>query len=261
MQIIVNGACGRLGTELCGLLREGRAGCRLAGAADLRGGSNGVFTGLSALLDTPADVLIDFSHHSATEALCAFAAARSMPLVIATTGQTRAEKQRIRQLAEKLPIFVAANLSFGVAVLNELVEQAAKMLPDADVEIVEQHHAHKRDAPSGTAIALAHTVMKVRPKSYPVCGRHGQGLRSPQEIGVHALRMGSLVGTHTVCFANEAEIVTLTHEAGTTRIYAAGALRAAAFISKQPAGLYGMPQLLAEQLGKNGLSARQEETP
>lgn len=245
MKIVVNGSCGRLGSEVCGLVRGGYQDFELAAGIDTHAVCGGET--LLSLNDFTgqADVLIDFSHHSATAQLCDFALERRMPMVIATTGQTRAEKELLVQTAQSLPIFWAANLSVGVALLVELVQTAAAMLPDTDIEIVEMHHTRKRDAPSGTALTLAQAIHQVRPESFPVFGRHGQELRRPGEVGIHALRMGNLTGTHSVMLGSDTQTLTLTHEAHTPRIYALGALDAARFIVQQSAGVYGMPQLIA----------------
>ncbi len=230
MDILVHGACGRLGSELCRLLRSGYAGCRLAGAVDIHAASGtGVLQTLGAF-SGKADVAVDFSHHSAVGALCDFCQKRSMPLVLATTGHTPVEQVRIRQAAQHIPLFLASNLSLGIALLQQLMLQAAAALPQADIEIVETHHRNKKDAPSGTALQLAQALSDAAPtKAKPA---------------VHALRLGSWVGQHSVMLAFGSETITLTHTAQHIRIYAEGAVRAAGFLHTQPPGLYGMPQLI-----------------
>ena len=191
-----------------------------------------------------ADVIIDFSHHSMTCALLDFAESRALPVVLATTGQTDDEKARIRQAAEKIPVFLAANYSLGIATLTDLVKRAAALYPDGEIEIVEQHHDRKLDAPSGTALALVSAVKEVRPTAEANCGRSGQGKRTKDEVGIHAIRMGNIVGVHEVMIGTQNERITLKHEAFSRGVFAEGSLKAAAFLVGKPAGMYDMKNLL-----------------
>lgn len=247
LKILVNGACGRLGSALCRLLEDGYRGHRLAAAVDCRAvAGSGVLRQLSQY-GGRADALVDFSHHSATQEVCAFCEARGLPPVIATTGQTAAEKARIADAARRLPVFWAPNLSLGAALLEELARTAAALLPEADIEIVEAHHGGKLDAPSGTALALGATLAALRPDGRLVCGRCGDGPRRPGEIGIHALRLGERAGLHTVLLADSGQCLRLTHEAQSLHCYLQGAVLAAQFLQGQAPGLYGMPQLLAQR--------------
>ena len=244
MKILINGACGRMGSELCRLLACGYRGHTAAAAIDCAAAKGTpIFHALEACPDG-ADILIDFSHHSAAADLCSYARQKNLPLVIATTGHTDTEQLLIRQTAEVLPVFYAANLSLGAVLLNKLIRTAAEVLPEADVEIVELHHNKKLDAPSGTALALAAALQTLRPESRIAPGAFGHGVRSPEEINIHSLRIGSHAGSHTVCFGSDEETLTLSHTAHTLRAYAVGAVRAAEFLITQKLGLYGMPQLL-----------------
>ena len=191
-----------------------------------------------------ADAIIDFSHHSLTGQLMDFAESRNLPVVLATTGQTEEEKARIRQGAEKVPVFLAANYSLGIATLTDLVRRAVALYPDGEIEIVEQHHDRKIDAPSGTALALFQAVKDVRPGAVAVTGRGGQGKRTPEEVGIHAIRMGNIVGVHEVMIGTRNERITLKHEAFSRGVFAEGSLKAAAFLSGRAPGIYDMKDLL-----------------
>ena len=197
-----------------------------------------------AACEAEADVIIDFSHHSMTGSLLDFAEKRQLPVVLATTGQTEEEKARIREAAGRIPIFLAANYSLGIAVLKELVQRALALYPDAEVEIVEQHHDRKLDAPSGTALALFDAVKEVRPEAKAVCGRAGQGKRQPEDVGIHAIRMGNIAGIHEVIIGTQSESLTLTHQAWSRGVFADGSLKAARFLKGRAPGLYDMKDLL-----------------
>lgn len=191
-----------------------------------------------------ADVIIDFSHHALTRELLAFALERKLPLVLATTGQTEEEKALIQEAAKEIPLFLAANYSLGIAVLTDLVKQTLALYPDAEVEIVEQHHDRKLDAPSGTALALFQAVKDVRPEAKAVTGRSGAGKRKVEDVGMHAIRMGNTVGIHEVIIGTQNETLTLRHEAHSRGVFADGSLKAAAFLVGKEPGLYDMKDLL-----------------
>lgn len=190
------------------------------------------------------DCIVDFSHHSCTKNLLDFATENNLPLVIATTGQTDEERQLIKDASEKIPVFFSANYSVGIAILIELAKQTAALLPDAEIEIIEKHHDRKIDAPSGTAIAIANAIKDVRPESYCVNGRNGASKRQQNEIGIHSIRLGNLVGEHEVIVGTPNQTITLKHEAHNRALFAEGALTAAAFVVDKPAGLYDMKKML-----------------
>ena len=195
-----------------------------------------------------ADVIIDFSHHAMTGALLDFAETKGLPVVLATTGQTEEEKARIRQASEKIPVFLAANYSLGIATLTDLVKRAAALYPDGEIEIVEQHHDRKIDAPSGTALALFRAVQEVRPGAKAVTGRSGMGKRQPEDVGIHAIRMGNIVGVHEVMIGTQNERITLKHEAFSRGVFAEGSLKAAKFLAGKKPGMYDMKDLLNSSL-------------
>ncbi|MBQ7499568.1 MAG: 4-hydroxy-tetrahydrodipicolinate reductase [Clostridia bacterium] len=247
MKIIVNGALGFMGREVVRLCREGYRGASLAGACDKNAdGSDGVADSLKDITED-ADCLVDFSHHLATKDIIDYAAARKMPLVIATTGQDNYELAMIKRAAETIPVFHSANMSLGIALLCELAVTAAKAMPDADIEIVEVHHNRKLDAPSGTALMLADEIKSVRENADFVYGRHGNQKRTATEIGIHALRLGNVVGEHEVILATATQKITLRHEAQTRSLFAEGAVAAAGFLIGQRPGLYTMKDIVGNK--------------
>ncbi len=245
MKILLNGACGRMGHAVRAMLETGKHGASLAAAVDAFSKEDGVLGSLSQF-QGEADCIIDFSHHSATKELCAFALERSLPLVIATTGQTEEELASIAGTAKKIPLFRSGNMSLGIAVLSQLARTAARFFPGADIEIVEAHHDQKLDVPSGTALMLAHAIQDARPDATLLVGRHENGKRTKQEIGIHSLRMGNTVGIHEVIVNTGTQILTLKHEAQDRSLFAEGALSAAAFLCGKQPGLYSMDDLVAQ---------------
>ena len=197
--------------------------------------------------DAAADVIIDFSHHSMTGEMLDYAEKKCLPVVLATTGQTDEEMTRIREAAGRIPIFLAANYSLGIAVLKDLLQRTLMLYPDAEVEIAEMHHDRKLDAPSGTALSLFESVKQVRPEARAVTGRSGNGRRTPEEVGIHALRMGNIVGIHEVMISTQNETITLRHQAWSRGVFADGSLKAAAFLIGRAPGLYSMKDLLKEE--------------
>jgi len=245
MRIILCGYGGHMGREVrtCAE-RDGNS--EIVAGVDPMIPAEGICVPSFAECGTDADVIIDFSHHSMTGALLDYAEAKGLPVVLATTGQTEEEKARIRQAAGKIPVFLAANYSLGIAALTDLVKRAAALYPDGEIEIVEQHHDRKLDAPSGTALALFNAVKEVRPAAEANCGRSGQGKRTKDEVGIHAIRMGNIVGVHEVMIGTQNERITLKHEAFSRGVFAEGSIRAAAFLVGKPAGMYDMKDLLGD---------------
>ena len=191
-----------------------------------------------------ADVVIDFSHHTAIAEVLAYTKKIGAAAVIGTTGHTAEEKNLIYTAAEELPAFYAGNVSLGIAVLCRLVKQAVSFFPDADIEIVEAHHTRKVDAPSGTALMLFNAIKEVRPEAVANCGRAGEGKRTKEEIGISSLRLGSVVGIHEVHIHTGTQSLTLKHEAVTRAMLADGAVEAAKFMVGKPRGFYNMESML-----------------
>lgn len=240
MKAIVFGANGAMGKLIDGLL-----GDQVVGRVSLDG-ENGVPKTFSQLGKVEADVVVDFSHHTAVNEVLAAARSLGCGVVIGTTGHTREEKQLIYDAAEQIPVFFTGNMSLGIAVLCKLVRQAVACFPDADVEILEIHHNRKVDAPSGTAKMLFQAVKDVREDAIEHCGRAGEGKRLSNEVGISSLRMGNVVGIHEVHIATASQTITLRHEAHDRGMFADGAVAAARFVAGKPAGLYCMDQLLEE---------------
>ena len=207
-------------------------------------GMNGVPKTFEELGKVDADVIIDFSHHSAVADVLSYARANHMAVVVGTTGHTEEEKALIFDAAKHIPVFYSGNMSLGIAVLCNLAKQAAAAFPDADIEILEIHHNRKVDAPSGTAKMLFEAVKEVRPQATANCGRSGEGKRTKDEIGISALRMGNVVGIHEVHICTPSQTLVLRHEAANRAMFADGAVAAAKFLVGKSAGHYNMTQFL-----------------
>ncbi len=252
MKILISGIAGHMGQEVERLARGGYRGATACAGVDRILPAEAAVPCFTSFDDAPtdADVIVDFSHPSALAPLLDFAVSNRIPAVIATTGYTPAQRDDIAKAARKIPIFYAANYSVGIAVLIELAKQTAAAFPDADIEIIEKHHHRKADAPSGTALAIAEAIREVRPAATLNLGRSGVGKRAPEEIGIHAVRMGNIVGDHEVIIGTENQTLTLRHEAHSRALFAEGALTAAAFLVGQPAGLYDMKSMLSSKSKK-----------
>jgi len=238
MRIAIVGAAGRMGRKLCELA----AGCGLEVVSKVD-----VADGFDRTWAPGTEGVIDFSYHAGVPAFVTQAADEGIPYVIGTTGLTADEQRSVDAAASKIPVVQSGNYSLGVNLLQELVKKAAGVLgPEYDVEIVEMHHRHKKDAPSGTALMLAKSAAAGRGVAEEfVYGRQGDlGERPVGEIAVHALRGGSVVGDHTVMFAGELERVELTHKAQDRSAFAAGALKALVWAKGRSAGLYSMRDVL-----------------
>ena len=238
MRAIICGANGAMGKLICAAL-----GDEVVGRVSIDG-ENNVPKTFAELGNLSADVLVDFSHHTAIADVLNYAKANGMAAVIGTTGHTPEEKELIFAAAKEIPVFYSGNMSLGIAVLCRLSKEAAKFFPDADIEIVEVHHNRKVDAPSGTALMLFNAIKEVRPQAQANCGRAGEGKRTKDEIGISALRMGSVVGVHEVHIHTGTQHLTLKHEAVTRAMLADGAVDAARFMVGKPVGLHNMEHML-----------------
>lgn len=248
MKILICGVGGRMGREVARLALDGMRGATPVAGFDLLPVDTREFptyTEWSAVAETP-DCIIDFSHHAGTAAMLEYAVEKQIPVVLATTGHTEEETEGIRRAAEVIPIFHSANMSLGIALLVELAKTAAKAFPEADIEIVEKHHNRKLDAPSGTALLLARELQEVREDATLICGRSGQAKREKNEIGIHAIRMGNIVGEHEVIIGTDTQTFTLKHEAHSRTLFAEGAIAAADFLIGKTAGLYDMKRMIEE---------------
>ena len=238
MRAVVCGANGAMGKLICGILGE-----EVAGKVSIDG-ENNVPKTFEELGEVAADVVIDFSHHTAVSDVLAYAKKIGAAAVIGTTGHTAEEKEMIYTAAKEIPVFFSGNMSLGIAVLCRLAKDAARYFPDADIEIVEVHHNRKVDAPSGTALMLFNAIKEVRPQATANLGRAGEGKRTKEEIGISALRMGSVVGVHEVHIHTGTQHLTLKHEAVTRAMLADGAVEAARFMAGKATGFYNMEAML-----------------
>lgn len=249
MNIMLVGMYGHMGSQVVKLAQAGTRGAQVvlgvdpgADSADSMCAQS--FAGAEAMDIAQVDCIVDFSHHSAAADLVSFAVKHKKPLIVATTGHTPEEAELIRGAAGQIPVFFSANMSLGIALLVELAKKAAAAMPEAEIEIIEKHHDRKLDAPSGTALMLCEAIQEVRPEAYPVCGRSGHGKRTPEEIGIHAIRMGNIVGEHEVIIGTQNQTITLRHDAHDRALFAEGALAAAEFLQGKPAGLYSMADIV-----------------
>ena len=253
-RILLSGCNGKMGRIIAGCVRE-RRDCTIVAGIDPCGRPLDGFPVFTEPSDcaVEADVIIDFSHPNALEPLLQYAAAAHLPAVIATTGLSQAQTEQIRKISTSVPLFFTANMSLGVNLLMELAKKAAAVLGGQfDIEIIEKHHNQKIDAPSGTALMLADAVSDVlekRPKY--VYDRHVmREKRTKDEIGIHAVRGGTIVGEHEILFAGRDEVLTLSHTAMSKEVFATGSINAALFLCGRPNGLYNMGDLVSGMAGQ-----------
>ncbi len=247
INILLSGACGKMGNAVTRCAREDENVKIIAGVDRVENLCDyPVFSSFDDVTVTP-DVIIDFSNVAVLDSLLKFAIDKNVPVVLATTGYNEQQIAKISDAAKKIPIFFTANMSLGVNLLSSLAKYAASILgSDFDVEIVEKHHNQKLDAPSGTALMLANAVNSVFDDKYNYeYDRHSKRQkRTKNEIGIHAVRGGTIVGEHDVIFAGHDEVITLSHSAQSKEVFAAGALKAAKFIVGKPNGMYDMGSIL-----------------
>lgn len=239
LKILVTGISGRMGQAVRQAVE--------ANPETEMGATHDAGQDISAALQQ-ADIAIDFSFHGFTPELLNAAVAQGKPLVIGTTGHSAEERAAIAEAAKRIPIVFASNFSVGVNTLFWLTRKATRILKDYDIEIVEMHHHHKLDAPSGTARTLAEVVCAETGLDYEKDVMHGReglvGARPQRQIGMHSLRGGDVVGDHTVMYATDGERVELTHKASSRMTFASGAVRAALWLTGKPAALYSMQDVL-----------------
>ena len=246
--ILLCGCNGKMGQVITHCVKE-RTDCRIAAGIDISGASQDDYPVVTSpeQLDWDADVMIDFSHPSALNALLDYALKHKTPAVLCTTGYSLEQVQSIHEASKRIPVFYSGNMSLGINLLIALAKTAASVLGDGfDVEIIEKHHNQKIDAPSGTALMIADAVSEcmARPAEY-VYDRHSQRKkRAKNEIGIHSVRGGSIVGEHEILFAGHDEIVSISHSARSKEIFAVGAVNAAVFLAGQKPGMYNMNDLI-----------------
>ncbi len=248
-RIILCGACGRMGQNVLSMLNDDKDAVAVCGV-DLYPKEIGipVYTSFDQIKEE-ADVIIDFSSADNLTARLEYAKQRKLGIVLASTGFSAEDLKQIDDYAKDIPIFKTANLSLGINLMQALCKMAVSVLGENyDVEIIERHHNLKKDAPSGTALMLADSINEAfeNRKTY-VYGREGiVGAREKAEIGIHAVRGGTIVGEHEVLFAGEDKVITITHSASSKRVFATGAIRASKFLNGKAPGRYEMKDLLAE---------------
>lgn len=247
IKILVCGVAGHMGRNITQLLAQDAEAQSVCGV-DLHADESFKGTTYSSFgeVSEKVDVVIDFSSPACLESEMEYCMKNNVPAVIAATGYTEAQLEYIKECSKKVAIFRTANFSVGVNLLVKLVKEAAEFLGEKfDIEIVEKHHNLKKDAPSGTALMLADSANSAFEEKKPyVCGREGMTGERGREIGIHAVRGGTIVGEHDVMFCGEDEIITLSHSARSKKVFAAGAIRAAKWIAGKPAGLYDMKDVL-----------------
>ena len=247
VNVIINGALGRMGKKVKEAVlsfKDVNAVCGVDTREDFSDKDFPVYSSFDGVTEK-ADVIIDFSAPACLPSVLSYAEKNKTGAVICTTGLTESDVKLIENAAERIPVFRSANMSLGVNVLINLVKKAAELLCGFDVEIIEKHHNKKKDAPSGTALMIADEIKKVYPEKYYVYGREGIcGARKADEIGIHAIRGGNVVGEHDVLFLGENETVTLSHQATDRGVFAVGAVKAAIFLSGKQNGLYDMSDIL-----------------
>ncbi len=249
-RIILSGCNGKMGRFITDIV-DSRDDCEIVAGVDkdtVMLSSYPVFSAFSHI-KCEADVIIDFSHPSVLTSLLSYVADTGTPAVICTTGLDDAQTALIHSASQKCPIFFSFNMSLGINLLADLIKKATAVLADGfDIEIVEAHHNQKIDAPSGTAIMLAKAVNEQLDNSYALeYDRHTKRDKRPKkEIGMHAIRGGTIVGEHEVIFAGKDEIITLSHSARSKEVFAVGAVKAAIFMTGKKPGLYTMTDLVGQ---------------
>lgn len=248
-KIIMNGCNGKMGQVITRLVSEDNE-CEIVAGFDVNDSIENtypVFTNPDEFTGD-ADVIIDFSHPSALTTVLNYCKKRKLPVILATTGYTDEQKKEFTEASKEIPVFFSANMSLGINLIIALAKKATKLLEgNFDIEIVERHHNQKIDAPSGTALAIADAIDETL--SYPaeyVYDRHAvRRKRKTTEIGIHAVRGGTIVGDHEVIFAGTDEVIELKHSAHSKEVFAVGAIKAAKFMSDKPAGMYNMNDLIS----------------
>ena len=248
INIAISGANGKMGKVIANVI-AGREDCKAVAGIDINTAENGEFPIVSepSALPVKPDVIIDFSHPSGLDKLLDYCLTNNVPVVVATTGYSDEQIAKIKAAAEQIPVFFSFNMSLGINLLAKLAKTAAKLLGGQfDIEIVEKHHNQKIDAPSGTAIMLGNAINSALEDKYHFeYDRHSRRMkREKYEIGMHAIRGGTIVGEHDIIFAGRDEVITLSHHAASKEVFAVGAVNASVFLASQNAGLYDMSNVI-----------------
>ena len=246
--IVICGANGKMGQTIYRCVRD-RDDCKIIGGVDLNTEKYADFPIYSSVSELPEkpDVIIDYSHPSCLSPLLEYCKTNGTPVVLATTGYSDEQISEIKKAASQIPVFFSWNMSLGINLLVELAKKATAILGDKfDIEIVEKHHNQKIDAPSGTALMIANAINETRNNEMNyVYDRHSQRKkREDNEIGIHSVRGGTIVGVHEVLFAGNDETITISHSAASKTVFAEGSVNAAIFIKNKEAGLYDMNSII-----------------
>lgn len=249
VKVIMHGCNGKMGQTIAGLIAADEEIELVAGVDAFDAGKNQfpVFKSI-AECTVEADAVIDFSAAPAVDGLLDYCVVKNLPCVLCTTGLSEAQLAKVKEASEKVAILKSANMSLGINMLLKLLKEAAGILAPAgfDIEIVEKHHNQKVDAPSGTALALADSINEELDNSYQYVYDRSQvrEKRTQKEIGISAVRGGTIVGDHDVIFAGADEVITFAHRAYSKAVFGKGAIQAAKFLAGKPAGMYDMSDVI-----------------
>ena len=247
--IILSGCSGKMGASIIACASS-RTDCKISAGIDIVAPQNTDFEYAKSFgeLKNGGDVIIDFSNPAVLDDMLAYACEKKIPCVICTTGYNEEQKAKIKEASKTIPVFYSGNMSLGINLIINLAKKAASVFGENfDIEIVEQHHNQKLDAPSGTALMIADAISEVRPDSEYVYDRHAyRKKREKKEIGIHSIRGGNIVGEHEIIFAGTDEVLTISHSARSKAVFAAGALNAAVYISGKGPGMYDMSDLISD---------------
>lgn len=252
VRVIMNGCNGKMGQVITGIIAED-AQAEIVAGIDVYDGIKNPYPVFSNIADcnVDADVIIDFSNAKAIDGLLDYVEAKKMPVVLCTTGLSEEQMQRVEKVSKEVAVLKSANMSLGINTIMKLLQQAVQVFAPAgyDVEIVEKHHNQKLDAPSGTAIALADSMNEVMDHQYEYIYDRSQRRqkRDAKELGISAVRGGTIVGEHEVIFAGTDEVIEIKHTAYSKAVFAKGAVEAAKFLAGKPAGLYDMSHVISEK--------------
>lgn len=247
INVLISGANGRMGKKVFESAQKNEnvnAVCGVDLVCDCNNTAFPIYDSFDKVKEK-VDVVVDFSAPTNLNNILAFCLQKNIPAILCATGYSNEQIAQIEKTSKKVPLFRSGNMSLGVNALIDLVKRATSSLDGFDIEIIEKHHNQKVDAPSGTALMLADAVKDVAPEKFYTYGRNGiVGKRDKDEIGIHAIRGGGIVGEHQVIFASGFETITLTHQATDRSVFADGAIKACEFIVNKPVGLYNMSDVI-----------------
>lgn len=249
VNVLICGALGKMGQAVANELKI-KKDIKVAAGFDVKLSENlsyPVYDNFKNIKEQ-IDIIIDFSNPLALDSILDYGLKNNVPLVLCTTGYSNNDKIKIKKAAKSIPIFYSQNMSIGVNLITQLVKKTALILSDEfDIEIIEKHHNQKLDAPSGTALMLADSVSSIKDNTKYIYDRHCvRKKRDKNDIGIHSIRCGNIVGEHEVIFASDDEIIEISHKAMSKKIFAKGAVNAAGFLLNKPAGIYDMSDMLKQ---------------